>query len=384
MKTQFRFALAAFSFGTAFVASPFVSTAFAEQIAREQVTLGKLADASDRIVLARVAPAPAGKVRLEIDEAVKGPKGQLDVAADADRTCCGETHVKAGDRGLFFVSGGRFHFVPVASDDDARALVSAARSRIPTLGGQTDGLRKDLLNQLGSAVKRVREDAAFDLAAMPDLAVDDAARTAFARALGTAVEAHESCVTLLGLATRAPSEAVVGPAVRAGVYAADQATLEAAARAVRAVEGGAARAGAQLVELLGGELAPQAARLLGRIGGEGVAKPLAGLLESTDAQVRRAAIDGLAHAGSADAAAALAKVAQAPRSLEEGRLALAGLALSPEGGKLLAKAAAENPDASLRRLAARLAKNPVQTAKLIEQDPSVDPAANDATPALAK
>ncbi len=366
--------------------------AFAETVAREQVTLGRLVDSSNRVVLAKVSAAPAGKVHLEVEEAVKGAKTPFDASTPADRTCCNEAKVKEGDRGLFFVSpSGDFHFVAAASDEDAKALVAATRTRLVTVGGAKDGLRKDLIAQLASSCRRVREDAAFDLSASKDLVTDAASRTAVANALAAAVKAGESPTVLLGLAARTPSPAILDAAMQAALVAKDDATFDAAAKAVRAVEDGAVTVTPRLLEALqdgmrGGEQAATAARFLGRLGGEGVVPALAKALSSDRAELRRGAIDGLAHVTTdgGSAAEALDGVLRAPRNAEETRLALAGLATLPEGARLLANAAKTNPDGDTRRLAHRLTLDPVQTARIIRLDPSKDPSAKDVTPELSK
>ncbi|MEZ0227478.1 MAG: HEAT repeat domain-containing protein, partial [Planctomycetota bacterium] len=358
MKTSYALVVAVGSL----VATP----AFAETVAREQVTLGRLADASNRVVLAKVSDAPAGKVRLDVEEAVKGAKTSFDASTPSDRTCCGETHVKAGDRGLFFVSpSGDFHFIAAASDADAQALVAAARTRLVTVGGAKDGLRKDLLAQLASSNRRVREDAALDLVAIKDLVTDGASRTAVANALAAAVKAGEPATTLLGLAVKTPSPAALEPAMQAALSAKDDATFDAAAKAVRAVEDGAVTVTPRLLEALQGEQAPTAARFLGRLGGEGVVPALAKALSSDKAELRRAAIDGLSRvpADGGSAAEALDSVLRAPRNAEETRLVLAALATLPEGARLLANAAKTNPDGATRRLAHRLTLDPAQTAR---------------------
>lgn len=369
------------------VGSLLTAPAFAEQVARDQVTLGRLADSSNRIVLAKVADAPAGKLRLEVEEAVVGAKTPFDASAPADRACCGESHVKAGDRGLFFVSpSGEFHYVAVSSDADASALVAATRTRLVTIGGARGGLQKNLLEQLASSSRRVREDAAFDLAALEDLAADEGVKARVASALAAAVKANEPATVLLGLAARAPSLAAIEPALEAALVAKDEATFDAAAKLVRSVEEGPALVMTQLGEALQGEQAPTAARLLGRVGGEGVVAALSKTLTSERAELRRAAIDGLSRVPNDRGAAVevLSGVVSKPLAAEDARLALAGLAGLPEGAKLVATAARSNPDGAVRRLAYRLTQDPVQTARLIRLDPSKDPSEKDEVPALAR
>jgi hypothetical protein len=341
--------------------------AFAEQVVREQATLGKLADSADRIVLGRVA---AGG-RLDVEEAIKGSRSSVEL---------GLGEVQVGERGVYFLVKDKLpsesHRVLVASDAEAREVVAATRARLPRLlaHGDGDAIRRELVAELASSVTRVREDAVLDLLARRELPVDEVGSAAVARALGAAVASHAPTLDLLRLAARMPSSAARASAVQAALAAPDTTTVDAAARLLGAGEVAA------LAQGLTGSQAVNAARALGSV--TGGAQALAGVLSGDREDVRRAALTGLALGSDAEGAKALAAAATTPRSAAEGRIALAALALNgaPEAGKLLAAAARSHADGALRRLAVRLTKNPVQTARLVLEQ-GVDPSAADATPA---
>lgn len=337
--------------------------AAASVVPREQLTLGALADRSDRIVLTRVQ-GTADPVPLEVLETLRGrrapglalPRGELAWTPGALVL----VFVDEGDDGRPRALAHALQRVVVDDLAAAAHLVEVVRERLPRVGGDPAALARGLFEQLASPLARVRDDAALDLLRRERLTAGEGERAALAAALD-----REASAELLLLAARLPSPALLGPALRAAREARDPRVLVSAAAALRAIDApGAVPALLELVARPDEERAARAALVLGALGGAATDEAVDEALGEPRPVVRAALLDGLAEAarrGALDAADRLPALAWA----DDPALAARGLALLALAGRGadLARAEAQHPDPTLRALAARLRGDPVVEAE---------------------
>ncbi len=317
------------------------TAARADIIDRSKVTLGHLIDGSDAAVVGRVvdvAPLDDGAgrlVKLAIDEVVKTGPGLASevilVAAPKDgpgytlgqriliflrvpRTT-GEKALIAKGAGAKALLGPDNEFGSIVLDSaSADAIVEAARGRIPTLTGSGDDLRKRLLDEMGSPVDRVAEDASHDLHAFRDLTevgkrADETARLheAIARSAALGPDSFRRACDIAGRSgASATAETITAAALDLAESHPDEvATItDAAGKALRELDPAAA------AEALGSAIGDgkervhdeglaarrvAATRLLGECGGEAARRILTeACAAGAQPEVRRAAIAGLA------------------------------------------------------------------------------------------
>lgn len=379
-------------------------------IDRTQVTLGRLSDGCDRIVVGQVvavAALPGGQgrsVTLLVEETVKGPESEgLQLAGPAD----GPAYT-LGSRVLVFLhrprSAADRSLVSSLSDgalvgpasgwgrvlldsQNAEEIIQAVRGRLPRLdSGDASDLRQALLIEMASCVKRVAADASFDLLSSADLSGIGATP----REVGLLDQALTAC------AERGVDEFAAACAVveRSGArdltsrvvdlawdLAARRPNLSArvsrcAGAALRTLDADAA---SERLASLAGNLARSpvsaravAVRLLGEVGGSAATDALAGLCgDSTPRDLRRAAISGLARAAARDPRAvnvlleALLRGSCRERDLAAAALCAAGSERAT--GALRFAAGAIDDDPAVRRLVRRLLSRPELARRILSR-----------------
>ncbi|MDC3379026.1 hypothetical protein OAX78_01930 [Planctomycetota bacterium] len=336
----------------------------ASQVDRSQVTLSRLTDASDLIVVADVT-ATGDPVRLSVHTALRGSSAsEFDVPA-------GEVTWRAGDRVLAFLSldaSGAARMphtsacvVVLPNAATAAALTRAVQERLPRLGGDPAVLRASQFDALTSPLARLREDAAYELLAYADLNPTAAEVAALVRG----VELHPSvpAAELAGRLRR--SEALIA-LLQAGRNATDPILREVVGHALGKIDAVAS------VDALTRDLAAStptataagAVELIGIAGGLDAQRSLGLALRDARPMVREAALRALATSPSAKSAApSLEQVAQTG-SPNERRLALAALARAG-AGDVLRRIAKDHADPTTRALADQLRADPSGLAEQI-------------------
>lgn len=379
-------------------------------IDRSEVTLGRLSDGCDRIVVGQVvavAALPGGQgrsVTLQVEETVKGPESKrLQFAGVAD----GPAYTLGG-RVLVFLHLPRSQadrsLVSSLSDgallgpatgwgrvlldaQNAEEIVHAVRGRLPSLdSGDASDLRQSLLTEMASWDERVAADAVFDLLSGGDLSsigatprevgLLDQALTACAErgvdafAAACAVVERSGARVLTGrvtdlawdLATRRPDlSARVSRCAGAALRTLD---ADAASERLASLVGNLARSPVSA--------RATAARFLGEVGGSAATDALAGLCgDSTPRDVRRAAISGLARAAARDPRAvnvlleALLRGSCRERDLAAAALCVAGGERAT--GALRFAAGAIDDDPRVRRLVHRLLSRPELARRILSR-----------------
>lgn len=370
-------------------------------IDRAEVTLGRLTDGCDRIVVGQVVsvealPQEQGRsVTLRVDETIKGPEfQQLQFAGVADGPAYTLNsrvlvflHIprSSGDQSLVSSlsagalvgpssSWGRVVLEAGCGDEIAQAV----RSRLPRLNsGDASGLRQALLTEMASQVTRVAEDAALDLLAGGDLSgigrtprevgLLDQALTACAERGSDEFAAACAVVERSGareLSTRVADLAWGLASTRPEVSAR---VSRCAGAALRRLDPDAAseRLSSLLDNLAGSRTSARvvAAQLLGEVGGSSATDALAGLCgDSTPRDLRRAAVVGLARAAKRDPRAVSVLLESLLRgSCRERDLAAAALCAADSvraTGALRFAAGAIDDDPRVRQLVRSLLSRP--------------------------
>lgn len=331
----------------------------ADLVDRQQVTLGALADGSDRIVLARLAGHEPAQVRFEVQDLLKGrnapvlhlPRGKLAWPATGTFVL----FLDEGEDGSLLALSSAWQRVLVPDAAARDHLLAVVRGRLPSVGGDPRGLESALFAQLESPLERVREDAGLELLARTQLAPGNEERAALRRAL-----VHESRTELLELAARLPEPTLLAPLLRAGRTATRTRERTLAGAALRAVDPVSAQAALERdLESPAPEVVVGAAHLLGALGGAPAERVLARLLADGRAPVRAAALSALAVAAETELhdPAPLLDLARGP-DRAAARKALAILARAAAGAALK-QLETELQDPELKALAAALRKEPV-------------------------
>lgn len=379
-------------------------------IDRTEVTLGRLSEGCDRIVVgqvAAVAALPGGlgrSVTLQVEETVKGPESErLHLAGAADgpaytlgsrvlvflhlpRTVADRSLVSSLPAGALVGPATVWGRV-LLDAQNAQEIIHAVRGRLPSLdSGDASDLRQTLLIEMASWVKRVAADAVFDLLAAGDwpglgatpreVSLLDQALTACAER--GVDEFAAACAVLERSGARDLTNRVTDLAWDLATRRPDLSARvsRCAGAALRTLD--AAAASERLASLLGNmpgspvSARAAAARLLGEVGGSAATDALAGLCgDSTPRDLRRAAVSGLARAAARDPRAvnvlleALLRGSCRERDLAAAALCAAGSKRAT--GALRFAAGALDDDPRVRRLVRRLLSRPELARRILSR-----------------
>jgi hypothetical protein len=339
----------------------------ASQVDRAAVTLGRLADTADVIVVGRVEGVDEVQVRLVVEEEIKGRVGESCVVP------AGPLGFVVGQRVALFLNRDRegglaaprtpWVRLLLSEHDPAhtRALLDALRGRLPRVGGDPKVARRALFSQLEAKHTRLREDASLDLVAYRELSATPKELDHLARAL-----ASHATPALLLLAERLRARRLLEPVLATARAAKGEAMRLAAARALAAIDrvAGLAALGQDL-ESSSAATASSALACLACLPGAEVEGILAQHLSDRRAEVRLAAIRGLAARGKVEEPTLEAVEARVWQSAgRERRLAMAALA-QLRAGRALARIGAEHGEEAIRRLALELRRDPVRAPRRI-------------------
>lgn len=336
--------------------------AAASVVARDEVSLGRLADGSDLIVTAQVGASRAG-LELQVEEVLKGQAG-ASLSLPAPRYLS----LRAGQRALFFLRRDpRGGYRPLVSEyqrillhDPAQEaeLRGALLSRLPSLSAASGDLAAALFAQLGAGQGRLREDAAWDLLRLPNHQPSAPEAGLLLAALQRAPS-----VPLLRLCARWPSPAMLTPALDVARHQTGELRIE-AGRALEAIDPAATLVALEADLRQGSRLSGlQATQVAGVLEHQGATRLLRQALAHSLEEVRLDAIKALARRTlSATELVSLEAAVWAPSSRRVASAALAALALTAPGASLK-RVATQHPDPELRRLAEALRREPVRVAR---------------------
>lgn len=334
----------------------------ASLVAREEVSLGRLVDASDLIVQAEVS-ASAPSLELQVLSVLKGQAGSS-LTLPASRFVT----LRPGQRALFFLrrdpAGGYRPLVTeyqrILLHDAAQAaeFAAAVGTRLISLGGASADLPRALFAQLSAGHGRLREDAAWDLLALPSHAPSGAE----AALLLAAIQRAPS-VPLLALCARWPASGMLAPVLDAARQHPGE-LRTAAGAALQAIDPAATLAALEADLRQGSRLRGlQATQVAGALEDAGATRLLRQALVHQLEEVRLDAIKALARRDlSAQDLVSLEAAVWGPSSRRVASAALAALALTAPGASLK-RVATQHADPELRRLADALRREPVRVAR---------------------
>lgn len=328
---------------------------------RPGVTLGRLSDDSDSVIVG-VVTSSRGGVELRTQTILKGSVG-----ARVSITASPYVSWRVGQRVLVFLRHeSRLRFRPIVSEYQ-RVLISspthegelvlAVRSRLPAVGGPPSQFVAPLFAQLSSASARIREDAAWDLLALRSARPLPSHMDQLAAALRA-----QPSLPLLSLCARWPRADLADPLLRIALGA-DPDMRRAAAVALQGV--GLAPVVKQLRHDLGGSgpVARAAVLAAAAFDDEELIGLVAEATNHVEERVRLEAVKGLARKSlRTNDIDSLKLIVWRPDSHEVQFRAMAVLALAGEGGALR-EIAERHPDLEVQRVAARLRRQPARGAR---------------------